>query len=136
MLRNVRDRGSHGITRKLFKKLGDDLERRIVVRYPLRVPVLFSWAEGDSEHTRGGFTRDVSPNGAFILCEGQDHPSRGMSVRIEVMLPPMDAAHGVKLRSRGETVRTCTPGEEHGFAVAAIFTMHDTADSESTECRS
>jgi hypothetical protein len=100
------------------------------------MPVLFSWSKGGIEQKGGGFTRDVSPEGAYILYESDQYPLPGASVKIEMMLPPIDAeAHAAKLRSKGAAVRTSCPGEERGFAVAAVFTMHDTAESKRLDSR-
>ncbi len=103
--------------------IGDDMERRRTARYVLRVPVLFTWLNRQPKQA-GGFTRDVSARGVYILCRG-DCPSTGAPVKLQVMLPPMDAeARGVKLQSEGRVVRAHGQGEESGFAVMADFATH------------
>jgi PilZ domain len=103
--------------------IGDEMERRRTARYVLRVPVLFNW-RNQQPRQLGGFTRDVSAGGAYILCR-EECPSAGAPVRLQVMLPPVDAeAHGVKLESEGRVVRAHGPGEESGFAVMADFAAH------------
>src|SRR5689334_17478963 len=67
-------------------RIGDFVERRKSVRYTLRVPVLFSWSE-QQLHSYGGFTREVSPENVYVLCEASKCPTVGSSVDVEVLLP-------------------------------------------------
>jgi PilZ domain len=66
---------------------GPVLERRAAVRYKLRLPVIFHWNDG-VERTDGGFTTDVSLDGASILSS--KCPPVGSNVRIEVLFPAPD----------------------------------------------
>lgn len=91
------------------------MDRRQSARYELRVPVLFHWADG---HTAGGFSRDLSQAGAYVVCETDDCPERGVALALEVWLPSLQAeTQGLKLKLRGIVVRTCGASEPAGFAV-------------------
>ena len=52
----------------IAQMLKPPLQRRTAVRYKLRLPVIFHWNDG-FEHTSGGFTSDVSLEGALILSK-------------------------------------------------------------------
>ncbi len=70
------------------------LQRRAAVRYRLRLPVIFHWNDG-TEHTGGGFTNDVSVDGALIFSS--KCPPLGSDIRIEVLFPSPDQS-GEELR--------------------------------------
>jgi len=94
---------------------------RAAVRYKLHAGVVFHWLDtgGLSRESRG-FTRDVSPKGAFVFAS--DCPPRGTLVEMIIDLPALTGeprtlcikADGCILRvdSAGVT------GRSSGFAVA------------------
>jgi hypothetical protein len=98
------------------------VERRKASRYGLRVPVLFSWQDTQPE-LDGGFTRDISASGVYVLCEKNHRPAQGNTVTIQLILPSIVdlEAQGMKLRSKGQVLRTGDFPEESGFAVLAEF---------------
>lgn len=98
------------------------MERRKASRYGLRVPVLFSW---EDPHLKldGGFTRDISASGVYVLCEKKYCPAQGDTVTIQLILPSIVdlEPRGLKLKSRGRVLRTGDFPEESGFALLAEF---------------
>jgi len=116
-----------------WQRIGDDVERRGTSRFALRAPALFGWGNRESR-LAGGFTRDASAGGAYILCEREDCPAVSTRISIEIMLPPIDAeGHGVKLKGEGQVVRNNGLGEESGFAIVADFGMHTSTSIASGE---
>ncbi len=90
-------------------------------RYPLRAPVIFRWKDPQgTTQQEGGFTRDMSSDGVFVLCS--KYPPAGIAVALEVFLPPIEAtAQGLRLQAEGTVVRIGVAGEGSGFAAAADF---------------
>jgi hypothetical protein len=93
------------------------------------VPVVFRWEDGQVKHA-GGFSRDLSPAGAYVSCDEQvDCPECGATVEMELLLPPIDAkAQGLRLKAEAEVVRANSAGEPLGFAVRSNFSAN--ADNE------
>lgn len=93
--------------------------RRTAVRYKLRLPVLFHWMNG-SEQTEGGFTKDVSLDGALVVSSRC--PSVGVAVRIELLLP---APYEMECELRVECIGKVTRIEERNgyreFYVQGLF---------------
>jgi hypothetical protein len=85
-------------------------ERRVQVRYKLRLPVIFHWNDG-SPHTEGGFTCDVALDGALIFSS---------DIRIEVLIPAPDQSDS---EVRVECVGKVTRVEEQAgcFGVRGMF---------------
>jgi len=106
-------------------RIGEDVDRRKSLRYELRVPVVFRWDDGHVKHA-GGFSRDLSPAGAYVSCDEQgDCPGRGATVEMELLLPPIDAkAQGLRLKAEAEVVRTNSACEPLGFAVRSNFSAN------------
>lgn len=98
------------------------MERRKASRFALRVPVLFTWDGGHTQQA-GGFTRDVSAYGAYVLCEKSECPAQGDTVTIQLLLPSVDGGEpeGLKLRAEGLVLRTGECQQNCGFAVLADF---------------
>jgi hypothetical protein len=90
----------------------------------VRVPILFNW-QNEERKQAGGFTRDVSSAGVYVLCDTGDTPPPGVRVEIQIMLPPIDVkAHGLKLKSAGFVVRVNeneSTYEETGYALKVDF---------------
>jgi PilZ domain len=101
------------------------VERRKASRYGIRIAVLFSWEDTQSKQAEG-FTRDISVSGAYVLCEKNLRPGQGNTVTIQLILPSFVdfEAQGMKLKSRGQVLRTDDFPEESGFAVRAEFGMN------------
>lgn len=97
-------------------------ERRNSKRFNLAVPVLFRWTMPDGdERQSGGFTRDVSTSGTYILCD-EFRPLMGNSLSIVVLLPSHDAKNaGLKLKAAATVVRSGERNEKNGFAVITDF---------------
>jgi PilZ domain len=96
-------------------------ERRVARRFVMSVPVLFRWKVDENEHRSGGFTRDVSTFGVYVVCE-DECPELNAGVALEILLPRQDAQNvGLKLKSVGEVVRIERAGERKGFAVRTDF---------------
>jgi hypothetical protein len=99
----------------------------------LRVPVLFRWKDTQSK-LDGGFTRDISAAGVYVLCEKNHCPAQGEIVKIQLILPAIgdQEAHGMTLRSKGQVIRTDEFPGECGFAALADFDMElNTGDKNS-----
>lgn len=110
------------------------MERRKESRFGLRVPVLFSSEDTQLKQTRG-FTRDISAWGAYILCEKSVCPGQGDTVVIDLMLPSIAdvEGQGIKLKSKGQVLRTRDSQEESGFAMLADCAMELTTGSKNSE---
>lgn len=85
-------------------------------RTPLVVPVSFSWFdEKGVRHQAEGYTRDVSPYGAFVLSE--ELPPQGSSVRFILSLPPLrPSLPNWEMQASGHVVRVEPEG---GFAAVS-----------------
>jgi hypothetical protein len=93
-------------------------EKRAVPRYRLNLPVLVRWDQGGT-HTCGGFTRDVSTNGVFVLCS--EELPLAATVQIEILLPSSGQVPGTALKSTGRVVRNYGESEAAGFAIEGQF---------------
>ncbi len=100
--------------------IGDSVERRKTARYQLRVPVIIQWNNQEGARQQGGgFSRDISTGGVFVLCNAS--PPTNTAISLEVLLPPLEAAaQGLRLQAGGEIVRV----EETGFAAAGDLGLH------------
>jgi hypothetical protein len=108
------------------------VERRKASRYELQVPVLFSWKNASKQ--AGGFTRDISASGVYVLCEESHCPSRGDTVTLQLILPSIADAEGrgLKLKSKGQVLRTGELAEQSGFAVVAEFGLEPNSGSKNS----
>ena len=97
------------------------LERRGSARYALCLPVIFHWDdEGRQRASRGGFTRDVSTAGVFIVAS--DGPPTSTQVSMEIVLPSFNSAGTVTLECIGTVLRSEATQEANvGFAVSGSF---------------
>jgi hypothetical protein len=93
------------------------MQSQRATRYQVRAPVLYSWIdEGGMKRQAGGFTRNVSSGGVFVVSAMS--PPIGTGISLEVMLPPLeDASPGWQLRASGKVVRV----ESDGFAGTTDF---------------
>ena len=93
--------------------------RRAAVRYSLRLPVIFRWNDG-TDHTEGGFTRDVALDGVFIVSS--KCPPVGAEVRIEVLFPsPNEPSGELRIECTGKVTRIETSFKGAGFGVEGRF---------------
>jgi hypothetical protein len=94
-------------------------ERRTALRYPLRLPVVFSWQD-DSGRVHGcdGYCRDLGSRGIYVTA--QLVPPLGVSVEMNVFLPrPGHSTRPSEIHAIGRVVRSeqKAPASEHpGFA--------------------
>jgi hypothetical protein len=94
-------------------------ERRTALRYPLRLPVVFSWQD-DAGHVQGcdGYCRDLGSRGIYVQAELV--PPLGVSVEMNVFLPrPEHSARPSEIHAIGRVVRSecrTTTSECAGFA--------------------
>jgi hypothetical protein len=94
------------------------LEHRTATRFSLRTPVLFSWVEAGQQKHGAGLTRDVSTVGAYVTCDRLFGLEIGMQLRLEIVLPALDAtSEPAQLRAEGSVARLGRHNEKPGFAV-------------------
>ena len=95
------------------------MEQRKSHRYRLHAPVIFGWTDPDGlSQLRGGFTRDISAGGLFVLCEASA-PLEAV-LTLEVLLPPFKASStALRLKGEGHVVRV--EMKQTGFAAASEF---------------
>src|SRR5947207_2062138 len=109
---------------RYVQKIGQKLatpatrEKRAVPRYRLSLPVLLRWHNGEA-HTCGGFTRDVSTKGVFVLC--REKLPLNTTIQIEILLPTSGQLPGTALKTTAHVVRTYDENEGVGFAVEGPF---------------
>jgi len=92
---------------------------RSAVRYALRADVVFSWVSpSGSEQQARGYTRDISPGGAYVFSETV--PPLGCPLQLAIHLPMFaDEKQAPSVRVRGHVLRADRNGRaiENGFAV-------------------
>jgi hypothetical protein len=94
-------------------------ERRTALRYPLRLPVVFSWQD-DSGRVHGcdGYCRDLGSRGIYVTA--QLVPPLGVSVEMNVFLPrPGHSTRPSEIHAIGRVVRSerqAPASEIPGFA--------------------
>jgi hypothetical protein len=94
-------------------------ERRTALRYPLRLPVVFSWQD-DTGRVQGGdgYCRDLGSRGIYVQAESV--PPLGVSVEMNVFLPrPEHSARPSEIHAIGRVVRSeqgATASGSCGFA--------------------
>jgi hypothetical protein len=102
-----------------FSLIEHETQRRLAVRYRLHLPVIFHWNDG-GEFTEGGFTYDVSLNGALI-CSTRCPPI-GCDVRIEVLVPsPGNRGEQLRIHCVGKVSRAVSEGDRCSFGVRGLF---------------
>jgi hypothetical protein len=81
-------------------------ERRTALRYPLRLPVVFSWQD-EAGHVQGcdGYCRDLGSRGIYVQAESV--PPLGVSVEMNIFLPrPEHSARPSEIHAIGRVVRS------------------------------
>ena len=92
------------------------LQRKVPMRYALKLPVIFHWDDGVA-HTEGGFTSDIALDGALILSSRC--PPNGSDIHIEVLLPsPAGDGQEIRIECVGKVVRMMGSGL---FGVRGMF---------------
>jgi hypothetical protein len=112
------------------------VERRTHFRFPMKVPVIFTWEKSGGVPLRGeGVTRDVSLNGAYVLSSTCPLPNA--TVHIEIRLTQFSSAPGILItaKMRAQRVDRATLGKRKGgFAVVGKgFMSHQSSQAHPTE---
>jgi hypothetical protein len=96
------------------------------MRFPLRAPVLLSWAESGEMRQGAGFTRDMCTRATYVMWEQECRLDVGQTVTVSILLPPLDYG-GESLRFCGEgcVLRRGSHEEEPGFAVLVDLGVHE-----------
>jgi hypothetical protein len=102
-------------------------ERRTALRYPLRLPVVFSWQD-EGGHIQGcdGYSRDLGSRGIYVYAE--QVPPLGVSVEMNVFLPrPEHSSRPSEIHAVGRVVRSERQGTStrggNGFAAMNHTTL-------------
>jgi hypothetical protein len=101
-------------------------ERRTALRYPLRLPVVFSWQDEDGR-VQGcdGYSRDLGSRGIYVYAERV--PPLGVSVEMNVFLPrPEHSSRPSEIHAIGRVVRSerqGSPTSGNGFAAMNHTTL-------------
>jgi hypothetical protein len=101
-------------------------ERRTALRYPLRLPVVFSWQD-ENGRLQGcdGYSRDLGSRGIYVQAEVA--PPLGVSVEMNVFLPrPEHSARPSEIHAIGRVVRSERQGSTPkgcGFAAMNHTTL-------------
>jgi hypothetical protein len=102
---------------RLLQLIEPKQQRRSAVRYKLRLPVIFHWNDG-AEHTQGGFTTDVSLDGALIYST--KCPPFGSEIRIEILIPTPDgSSEDLRIECNARVTRVAQRGG--CFGVRGVF---------------
>ena len=98
------------------------MNRRQSLRFELQMPVICRWKDHrGSAHEIGGFSRDISTAGVFVLSSAP--PPEGTNVAVEVLFPALGGAtsQGLQLQSDGEVIRVDRGKPAMGFAIRCDF---------------
>jgi hypothetical protein len=101
-------------------------ERRTALRYPLRLPVVFSWQD-EAGRVQGcdGHSRDLGSRGIYVHAEVV--PPLGVAVEMNVFLPrPEHSARPSEIHAIGRVVRSESNGSSTkgcGFAAMNHTTL-------------
>jgi hypothetical protein len=92
----------------------ESLERRRQIRFGLRAPVHFTWADRDGVvHKGDGFSRDISSHGVYVYTEGGTQPQRDADIEVDILLHSFSESHHLHMRGRARVVRVePVPSEE------------------------
>jgi hypothetical protein len=98
------------------------LQPRQHVRYPVEVPVIFSWKDQKGvRHQQRGSTRDISPGGMYLFSSTS--PPVGAEIGLDALLPPLSVhAPHWRMLAHGRVVRVERPqsgGKPGGFAAVS-----------------
>jgi hypothetical protein len=95
-------------------------ERRTALRYPLRLPVVFSWQdEGGRIQGSDGYCRDLGSRGIYV--HSQLVPPLGVAVEMNVFLPrPEHSVRPSEIHAVGRVVRSEPLASEQSCGFAAM----------------
>jgi len=90
-----------------------------MVRYALRLPVIFRWGD-DMTYVEGGFTKDIGRDEAFVIAG--NCPPIGSHVRIQVLVPSPDLLPGaLRLECLGKVTDVVQGDGCSGFVLHGRF---------------
>lgn len=90
-----------------------------MVRYALRLPVIFHWGE-QMNNVEGGFTKDIGRDEAFVLSG--NCPPIGTHVRMEVLVPSPDSLPGaIRIECSGKVTHVVREDGYCGFLFHGRF---------------
>lgn len=100
---------------------GSHENRRCAIRYAIRADVVVNWVakNGMAQQSRG-YTRDVSPGGAYIFA--REFPAAGHAVQITILLPTFGGeSREPRVTVNGHVLRIDKPplAGESGFSVCS-----------------
>ena len=94
-------------------------QRRAYQRFPVDLPVLFSWKAEGKRETGRGMVRDINVQGLYVVAAGG--PPEGAIVRCVVLLPALEenapASVFTAANIVGRVLRREWGGSRAGFAV-------------------
>jgi hypothetical protein len=83
----------------------------------VHLPVVLSWSDGAKTRIEGGFTRDVSMKGFFVICARM--PSISTRVDLELLLSTPGSRSTGAIRATGWIARIGGRKEARGVAITA-----------------
>jgi hypothetical protein len=90
-----------------------------MVRYALRLPVIFRWGEGMT-YVEGGFTKEIGGDEAFVLSA--TCPPIGSQVSLQVLVPSPDLLPGtLRLECTGKVTDVVRENGYSGFILHGRF---------------
>ena len=97
---------------------GARVNRRQLMRFPLRAPVLLSWAQSGEKCQGAGFTRDMCTRATYVMWEQERKLDVGQTVTVSILLPPFEyGGESLRFCGEGRVLRRGNQEEEPGFAV-------------------
>jgi len=114
------------------RMIGGSVNLRSSARFAMKMAVICRWKDHQgSAHEIGGFSRDISTAGLFVLSSAL--PPDGTDVSVEVLLPALGGgtSRGLRLQSEGKVVRAEHREAATGFAVRCEFARVDGREPES-----
>jgi|SRR5579863_5737158 len=87
--------------------------RRVVNRYRIKAPAIFTWKRSRSDHFQGeGTTRDISAAGVYVLTA--TCPPIDSTVQMEVVLPQLEGAPKTRIKAEMKVLRVDFNTEREG----------------------
>jgi hypothetical protein len=95
-------------------------ERRTALRYPLRLPVVFSWQDETGRNQGSeGYCRDLGSRGIYIHSD--QVPPLGVAIEMDVFLPRLrQSARASEIHAIGRVVRADVTGAANAGGFAAM----------------
>jgi hypothetical protein len=100
---------------------GENVDQRRSPRFRLRLPVLTQWTDHQGQvRYGGGFSRDISVRGVFVLSS--EPPPISTMVTVTVAIPNLRAdLQELQLHFVGSIVRVANVGAVAGYAIECDF---------------